>query len=100
MPKSEIKIPKSSKTPKSDIQSPKPKSQKGQSPTPKVQHRSPEFQMQKLKPKTIFPVFKTQSAKRKVYKSKGVQSSESQTQNPEAKVPIPKPRIQNPNSKA
>ena len=90
MPKPEIKIPKSSKIRKSETQSP----------TPKVQHRSPEFQMQNLKQKTIFPVFKTQSPKRKVYKSKRVQSSESQTQHPEAKVPIPKPRIQNPNSKA
>ena len=32
----------------SELQSPKSKIQKCQSPTPKVQHRSPEFQMQNL----------------------------------------------------
>ena len=95
--------------PKSKIQSPTykiPKCQNAQRATPKSRIQNAKSQAQDLKPKTILPV-KTQSAKPTVYKSKGVQSLESQTQNPEAKVPgpklkmhNPKLKIQNPKSKA
>ena len=73
-----------------------------QSATPKSRIPNAKPQAQNLQSKTILPVFKTQSPKPKVYKSKVVQSAESQTQNPEAKYQFTNPKctVQNPKSKA